>query len=200
MNLYIVRHGNTFLENQVPVRIGQKTNIPLVESGVNQAIELGKYFAKEKIIFDIVYCSYLERTIQTADIITSYQPNQILPVQDELFNEIDHGIDEGKFEFEIKLRIGEKAIEDWDQLGIVPDGWIADEEKRKREWRNFVNKYKSRFKNILIVTSNGSARFLIKSYNLLNDFQNLKLRTGSYSVINFQNENQIIIEKWDTLP
>ncbi|MFL0298741.1 histidine phosphatase family protein [Aquirufa novilacunae] len=200
MNLYVVRHGNTFLEKQVPVRIGQKTNLPLVESGVNQAVELGKYFLREKIIFDVVFCSFLDRTKQTADLIMNYQPNQILPIQDVLFNEIDHGIDEGKSDTEIKLRIGEKALFDWDQYGIVPEGWIVDEENRKKEWRIFINKYKDKFENILVVTSNGSARFLLKSFNFSNDIPNLKLRTGSFSKINFQDENRVVIKQWDKRP
>ena len=200
MNLYVVRHGNTFLEKQVPVRIGQKTNLPLVESGVNQAVELGKYFLREKIIFDVVFCSFLDRTKQTADLIMNYQPNQILPIQDVLFNEIDHGIDEGKSDTEIKLRIGEKALFDWDRYGIVPEGWIVDEENRKKEWRIFINKYKDKFENILVVTSNGSARFLLKSCNFSNDIPNLKLRTGSFSEINFQDENRVVIKQWDKRP
>jgi len=200
MNLYVVRHGNTFLENQVPVRIGQKTNLPLVESGVNQALELGKYFLREKIIFDLVFCSFLDRTKQTADLIMNYQPIQILPIQDVLFNEIDHGIDEGKSDTEIKLRIGEKALFDWDRYGIVPEGWIVDEENRKKEWRIFINKYKDKFENILVVTSNGSARFLLKSFNFSNDIPNLKLQTGSFSKINFQDENRVVIKQWDKRP
>ncbi|MBM3402015.1 MAG: histidine phosphatase family protein [Bacteroidetes bacterium] len=200
MNLYVVRHGNTFLENQVPVRIGQKTNLPLVESGVNQALELGKYFLREKIIFDLVFCSFLDRTKQTADLIMNYQPFRILPIQDVLFNEIDHGIDEGKSDTEIKLRIGEKALFDWDRYGIVPEGWIVDEENRKKEWRIFINKYKDKFENILVVTSNGSARFLLKSFNFSNDIPNLKLQTGSFSKINFQDENRVVIKQWDKRP
>lgn len=67
-------------------------------------------------------------------------------------------------------------------------------------WRNFINKYKNEFVNVLVVTSNGSARFLFKSFNLLNDIPNLKLQTGAFSLINFQNENHTDIKIWNKRP
>jgi len=77
MNLFIVRHGNTFLPGQKITRVGANTDVSLVESGILQAHDLGLYFRNENIFFDRVYCSSLVRTFKSAEIIIDYQINKL---------------------------------------------------------------------------------------------------------------------------
>ncbi len=59
--LVIVRHGNTFEAGEPPRRIGAGTDLPLTESGIDQARALGWHFAKNRIAFDRVLSSPLIR-------------------------------------------------------------------------------------------------------------------------------------------
>jgi broad specificity phosphatase PhoE len=139
MSIFIVRHGNTFTEGAEPRRIGIKTDLPLVESGKVQSHLLGKYFKTQNIRFDQVFCSSLKRTKETAAIITSYtSPNQTV-FENHLFDEIDHGVDEGKIESEVINRIGKETIEKWDKYGVEPDGWNVNYEFRIKGWKRFLD-------------------------------------------------------------
>ena len=64
--LIIARHGNTFGPNDTPTRVGAQTDLPLVESGQEQAKKLGTYLKENNLTPEITYCSELKRTIETA--------------------------------------------------------------------------------------------------------------------------------------
>jgi len=66
--LIIARHGNTFTAGQTPTRVGARTDLPLVDSGIEQAQRLGKWMKENGYIPEITYCSELKRTKQTAEI------------------------------------------------------------------------------------------------------------------------------------
>ncbi len=88
MKLYIIRHGETDY-NQKKILQG-KTNIPLNQTGIDQALKL-----KEKlknISFDIVISSPLKRAIETASLIA---PSQTIKI-DARLEERDLGDYEGK--------------------------------------------------------------------------------------------------------
>jgi broad specificity phosphatase PhoE len=200
MNVFIVRHGNTFLPNSKVTRVGAKTDISLVDSGISQAHELGLYFRNKKIFFDKIYCSSLLRTAETAHIIRNYQIKKLNIEIKLLFDEIDHGEDEGKTDLEIVNRIGSKALMDWENYGIVPRGWIVNEEIRILGWKNFLRNHLE-FNNVLIVTSNGAARFVFKVIHVAGKIESLKLRTGAFGVITQKSEmDKIELVNWNLLP
>ena len=47
IKLIIARHGNTFNKGETPTRVGSRTDIPLVDSGKEQAKLIGEYLVKE---------------------------------------------------------------------------------------------------------------------------------------------------------
>ncbi|MCK5386498.1 MAG: histidine phosphatase family protein [Gammaproteobacteria bacterium] len=196
--LYIVRHGNTFAKGESPRRVGSKTNIPLVESGFDQADSLGMHFFNKKINFSKVYSSPLLRAQQTTQKILQQLNSKIEIESLDLLNEIDHGPDENKIESEVEARIGKHAIQEWDENAIVPDGWIVDYEQRIAGWKQFIEDHK-KCGNILMVTSNGAARFLLQAYHLKEAHRNLKLRTGSYGCVAVTNEC-LSLKSWDIRP
>lgn len=199
MSIFIVRHGNTFLPDEVPRRIGVKTNLNLVSSGVKQANDLGSYFSQCNISFEYVFCSNLKRTFETAKIILSYQKTGLKIIQHHLFDEIDHGVDELKSEEDVINRVGIKAIENWDRFGISPDGWIVNYDDRIEGWACFFKQH-SENKNVLVVTSNGSARFALlalKQKVKLNDY---KLRTGSFGILKLNEFQEYEVLCWNQKP
>lgn len=136
--LIIARHGNTFTSDQTPTRVGARTDLPLVESGQEQARRIGAWLKDNNIYPETVYSSELQRTKQTAEIAIKElgYPQPIYALN--IFNEIDYGVDENQTEDKVIARIGEHAIKDWDDKTIVPDGWQFDPQECIKNWKNFA--------------------------------------------------------------
>lgn len=201
--LFIVRHGNTFDPGVPARRVGVRTDISLVESGVHQAQALGKWFARECVTFDRVYCSPLLRTRQTAAAILAQSPTPAPAIEEASFlAEIDHGLDENQTDDVIIARIGRQALEAWDAYGEAPPGWTVNREARIAAWRELLAKRIDG--NVLLVTSNGAARFaLLASEELtlqVREHQpDMKLRTGAWGVIE-QSTDGLRITSWNERP
>ena len=184
--LIIARHGNTFNPDQTTTRVGARTDLPLTESGEDQALRLGHHLKSEKLIPDIVYTSTLRRTIDTARLacVTMMCPAPNSPLT--FLNEIDYGPDENKPEPDVKARLGEMALKRWDELGEMPHEWSPRPDVIAGSWQYFLDKCQSELqdKTILVVTSNGIARFAL---NCAENGANcpLKLATGAYGILRY---------------
>lgn len=206
--LLIARHGNTFDPGQTPTRVGARTDLPLVEKGREQAGALGRYLKENGLLPDAVYCSMLSRTRETAELALK-EAGVRLPVYAlEIFNEIDYGPDENKTEEEVIARIGKEAIERWDAEAILPEGWDADTEEIICNWRNFAahmaadNLDGHRHETILVVTSNGIARFAPRIAGNYEDFRktrNIKLSTGAFGILTHSG-GVWRVEDWNVRP
>src|SRR5689334_4391163 len=115
MKLLIARHGNTFGPQDIVRRIGT-TDLPLVDSGLKQAQNLGNYLKKNNLIPDIIFTSQLKRTQQTAQEILKILNITIPTHHLIIFNEIDYGPDENQPEEKVISRIGETALKNWEEL------------------------------------------------------------------------------------
>lgn len=190
--LYIVRHGNTFDRGEIVRRVGGRTDLPLSQSGQAQAQALAKAFAP--IRFDHALVSPLRRTRLTAEAILSAQQHPPEMEFTESLIEIDYGPDEGQAEDKVVARIGEDAIHAWDRDAIVPDGWIVDPQAVRNGWRTLLQNLKG---TVLIVTSNGVARFLLD----IADHYGVdrKLKTGAYGVLEGENGMWRITD-WNVRP
>ena len=87
--IYIIRHGQTE-KNRANVLQG-RSDIPLNDSGRQQAEEVKNQFIKAGIHFDLVYTSPLIRAVQTAAIIAESIPQ----LTDDRLIEMDYGPYEG---------------------------------------------------------------------------------------------------------
>ena len=87
--IYIIRHGQTE-KNRANVLQG-RSDIPLNDSGRQQAEEVKDQFIKAGIHFDLVYTSPLIRAVQTAAIIAEGIPQ----LKDDRLIEMDYGPYEG---------------------------------------------------------------------------------------------------------
>jgi len=186
--LIIARHGNTFGPDDTPTRVGMHTDLPLVESGIEQAKAMGRYLKDNRMIPDVVYTSTLQRTIETARVAIKESGISNPFFKLEMFNEIDYGPDENKVEADVVSRIGAQAIEDWDNHAKVPNGWKVDPDQIKQNWIDFAEQI-SAFdddETALIVTSNGIARF---APHIIGDFEgftkehSIKLSTGALGIL-----------------
>ena len=88
--LIIARHGNTFGSEDVPTRVGGRTDLPLVEKGREQAKAIGNYIKEHRLIPDVVYSSALQRTYETAKIAIKHSGVTNPVYQLDIFNEIDY--------------------------------------------------------------------------------------------------------------
>lgn len=184
--LIIVRHGNTFAPGDVVRRIGAGTDMPLAESGIVQARKLGQLFKEKNWKPDAVFTSQLVRTQQTAEHILAEMGLKKQAVALSRFDEIDFGDDENQPEEAVVARLGSKALQDWDEHGIVPDGWYADPKAIAGWWKDFATaSVKQKTPTVLVVTSAGIARFAL---SLCKEAPaKIKLPTGSYGVLVYEN-------------
>lgn len=202
--LIIARHGNTFGPGDIPTRVGARTDLPLVESGREQAQAIGKYLKAHKLIPDVIYASALQRAQETAKIAVKESgiTNPIFTL--DIFNEIDYGPDENKTEDDVIARVGAQAIKDWDEKAIVPDGWKANPDEIIQNWKDFADQISAHDDNetVLVVTSNGIARF---APYITGDFEGfrqnypLKLGTGTMGIFKSYNY-QWILNGWNINP
>jgi probable phosphoglycerate mutase len=191
--LYIARHGNTFAPGEIPRRVGAKTDLPLVASGLVQAERLATHFNANRISFDAILSSPLQRARRTAEIIANHLGGAV-EISDAL-TEIDHGPDENKPEEEVIARLGETALANWDMNGVAPDGWNADREKLIKGWEDIMAHAAAAKAPTLAVTSNGVARFALIA--LKAKMQSMKLRTGAFGVID-PTARRVV--EWDQRP
>lgn len=196
LTVTIIRHGNTFKPGEEPRRIGARTDLPLVESGIAQAQALGRAFAAQGLTFDRALAAPLERTRQT---IAHIVGDRGIETADWLA-EIDHGPDEDRPEAEVLARLGASALAAWDARAVAPDGWYVDTEARLAGWRDL---YASPGGRVLIVTSNGAARFALLADAALHaqaaGLPSLKLRTGAYGTI-LRQGGRLRLRDWDRRP
>ena len=196
--IIICRHGNTFDKGDVVTRVGARTDISLSNSGKAQAKALATQFSPKNSNYDfkLAFCSPLIRTHQTGDIILSSKhaarDMKIL----SFLTEIDYGIDENKPEKDVVERLGRGAIELWDEKAIPPKGWKVDPPSLIQSWEAFLTKHESFNGDILVVTSNGIARFILDAVDEITTDAPRKLRTAAYGVVEIKN-GQSIITAWD---
>lgn len=183
IKLIIARHGNTFAAGDVVTRVGV-TDLPLVDSGLQQGRKLGHYLKQHQLVPDVIFTSQLLRTQQTAEQAQAVMQTQ-LPLQAlSIFNEINYGPDENQPEEKVVARIGKEAINAWEKQAIVPTGWDINPDTIIQNWLTFSDLLRKEYDNktILAVTSNGIARFAPYLTGDFEDFSTkhqIKISTGA---------------------
>ncbi len=194
--VYIVRHGNTFDKGDVVRRVGGRTDLPLSMSGHIQAERLAEHFAH--ISFGKVYASQLKRQTETAQAILNGQEQSPEIKTLEFLREIDYGPDENKPETDVIARIGEVAMAGWELYARPPQGWNVDANAIRQGWAQFFQSRRSETKPILLVTSNGTARFIFDVVDHKGGLSR-KLRTGAYGIVNILSDKPYLMS-WDVRP
>lgn len=191
----LVRHGNTFAPSDVVTRIGARTDLPLVASGLAQAEALGAAFRDAGETISQALCSPLRRTRETAERILSVMGSNAPLSVSRALTEIDHGPDENRPEEEVVARIGYEALRRWEDAAAPPPDWAVDPDAAAAGWRALLGEGRPG-ETRLIVTSNGVARFALMAYG---HGPLPKLRTGAYGVIVFEDGAPRVLS-WDQRP
>lgn len=195
--LIIARHGNTFTPDQIPTRVGARTDLPLVEQERSKAI--GDYIQSRGWSVTKVFSGPLLRHTQTAAL--ACQQLAVAPAPLEIldhFNEIDYGEDENKTEPEVELRLGagDRAkgaaiIAQWNRNMQVPPGWQVQPTLIQQQWQRFAASLLTahRDQTSLVISSNGILRFAPAITGDLATFcvgRNMKVTTGGVCVFEYQ--------------
>jgi broad specificity phosphatase PhoE len=69
LNIFLIRHGQSFANANTSDIIGQPSNTPLTDLGERQVELLAKRFVDDDVKFDIIYSSIYKRAWQTAKIL-----------------------------------------------------------------------------------------------------------------------------------
>ncbi len=157
MDLFIVRHGNTFGPNDVVRRVGSDTDIPLVEKGLEQATAVGTWLKENGYTPALVVRGPLLRHQQMATGLAE-ACGYTADIQ-EIHNlrEINYGPDENQPEAAVLERLGSATLTAWDQDAIVPPNWEVDIPAIQQGWQQVANAAQTPC--TVAVTSNGTARF-----------------------------------------
>ena len=223
--LIVVRHGNTFNSGDIILRVGSATDIPLTETGLRQGEAVGKALAASGYDAQNIFFAPLLRTKQSAEGILKYFPEAQM-ISAPFLTELDYGLDDGKPEDEVVLRLGavelngkitpqttlddlraagKAALKKWDSEAVLPAGWdflCGRAAGLERDWADFgrqvVEKYPGQC--TVAVTSNGIARFskvLLPAGEELAG--SLKLATGAFGVYEYV-DGAWRCAKWNVRP
>ena len=204
--LIIARHGNTFGPDDTPTRVGARTDLPLVEKGRLQAQQMGLWLKGQDIMPARIIAGPLKRTMEMAEIVRDLVKLKPQVEIDERLREIDYGPDENLTEDRVIARIGEDAIKDWDEKAIVPDGWKVNPAQMQRDWHSLSEEIidANPNQNVLVVTSNGVARFaphLTGDFDAFRAIHELKLATGALGILeHLQDDDHWHAECWNLRP
>ncbi len=187
MPLILARHGNTFGPGDKVVWCGARTDLPLVEKGLEQANAIGAALSKASIKPAAIVCGPLIRTRQTASAIaekTGFPEHGIGVV--ESLREVDYGAWEGKSNDEIRAEFGPDDITQWQSHGIRPQnaGWKPDEATIRQNWDDLIASVRRSHGDteiIVIVSSNGFFRFAASALGI--DKGKSKMATGGISLV-----------------
>jgi probable phosphoglycerate mutase len=172
-----------------------------VPSGIAQAQALAVHFDVRGVRFTEAFTSPLQRARTTAEAILARQPAPPELSVSALLTEIDHGPDENQTEDTVRARIGDAALQRWDEFAIAPNGWRVDAEPRIVGWRDLFARLAGTEAVVLAATSNGAARFALIAGNAAPPSPGgLKLATGAYGVLHIGPAAQVDVSAWNVRP
>jgi probable phosphoglycerate mutase len=220
MKIFLIRHGNTFGDDQSGGKrvfmCGSKNNIPLVNSGRKQARSMAKFLESKNI--KAIYSGSLIRTWEHAVIIREHfikQNNFEPPLYlSEQLIELDYGNWAGLTTFgdtretnEVIANFGKQAWDDWQQKRIIPNNsphsWQITREELVERIRTFFNMLFIQYKKddvVVVISSQGVITFVNELFDggmELAILENrLKVNPGNYCEIDSIN-NQFKLIGWN---
>ena len=188
--LVLLRHGQSQwnLENKFT---GWK-DVPLTDQGINEARNAGKLIKKNKIKFDKIFSSVLERANHTARIAIKeagmdqfFENDNLIYTRNESLNERDYGDLVGLNKAETAEKFGKDQVHIWRRsYDTPPPNGESLKDVVQRVSPYFTNHIKPLIlnkKNILIVAHGNSLRAIMIEVGLHKpeDISSIELPTGS---------------------
>ncbi|WP_459541254.1 2,3-diphosphoglycerate-dependent phosphoglycerate mutase [Parvimonas micra] len=129
MKLVLIRHGESEW-NKLNLFTGW-TDVGLSEKGIIEANEAGFLLKENNFDFDVCYCSYLKRAINTLNIVLERMDRQWLPViKTWKLNERHYGALQGLNKAETAEKYGEKQVKLWRRSFDVPPPALDKDDER----------------------------------------------------------------------
>ena len=129
MKLVLIRHGESEW-NKLNLFTGW-TDVGLSEKGIIEANEAGFLLKENNFDFDVCYCSYLKRAINTLNIVLERMDRQWLPViKTWKLNERHYGSLQGLNKAETAEKYGEEQVKLWRRSFDVPPPALDKDDKR----------------------------------------------------------------------
>lgn len=208
IQLFLVRHGNTFESGQTPTQVGARTDLLLTDQGRVQGHNFATYLASHQLKPDAIYAGALKRQIETAQILErQFHLKNKIHLNEPALTEIDYGPWEGLTAEEI-IRQWPAEYNAWTKQSKWPHFFGGTEECHLRDIRIWLEDLRKRYKPgevVLGVTSNGVIRFFYtfdqkwKELIKTGQIENLKVKTGHFcKLLLFQ--DSLEIESWNVDP
>jgi broad specificity phosphatase PhoE len=185
--VFLVRHGNTFLNNDKIVWVGARTNLKLTPEGRHQATELGLRLKELSINPAMIYCGPLLRTTEHAAILNGNlsHPSDIKIIPNLM--EIDYGAWEGLSSAEIEFKGAGDELAKWDKNSVWPESpnWQPHASVIHKQCGDILTELAHQFpqETVVLISSNGILRFFADHTDHQNNFENFKMKTGHVSEI-----------------
>lgn len=129
MKLVLIRHGESEW-NKLNLFTGW-TDVGLSEKGIIEANEAGFLLKENNFDFDVCYCSYLKRAINTLNIVLERMDRQWLPViKTWKLNERHYGALQGLNKAKTAEKYGEEQVKLWRRSFDVPPPALDKDDKR----------------------------------------------------------------------
>lgn len=205
VDLFLLRHGNTFESGEIPRWVGSGQDLPLTVRGVEQAHAAASYFLTLKEPPKAIFCGTLKRLAHTANIVarTIGAPVE----QDRRLNEIDFGPWGGLTDRDIEARGEAQLLAAWRDHGRWPSEiFPQSQEAVRKEIRDFAVWMMLNRPNpgpYLVVSSNGKLRHFLSmipgAYDDYSENGALKVGTGHISKLSLTDEGGAV-DFWDIAP
>ena len=193
LKLYIVRHGET--EWNVIKRFQGQLNTPLTEKGMEKLKETGKNL--ENVLFEEVYTSELERTVNSAEIILNenrgYKNKKMELKKLAELNEVYFGVWQGLKYEEVFLKYPEEAnnyfynVKNYNAENVEAEKLEDALERFLKGINKILDSHESG--NILVVT-HGTVFEMFMNYVANNSIFDIDERTlmgnGDYKVFSYK--------------
>lgn len=177
-NIYLIRHGE--IETNGENRYIGVIDLPLNINGIAEAKKLKVFF--QDVSLDKIYCSDLQRSVQTAEIIAEKKITQIEKLSE--LREINMGNWEGKTFREIKEKFPKEFNARLDEIeNFKPNGGESFKECQLRAISIFNKIAETNNKNVVIVAHAGINRSIL-AYLLGMPLKNIFKFQQNYGCIN----------------
>lgn len=208
MKIIFSRHGNTFLSSHQAVWVGCADDVPLVDSGKEQAKALARALVKSATILNAVYCGALQRTAMYANIVLHEIQSNLQPVIDCRLNELDYGKWSGLNKQQICEQFGAEELKAWERYSIWPTqgDWGSSEGMVRAEAASFMAylvKNHQPNDTVLVVSSNGRLRYFLTvipgEFERRAKTKSFAVKTGNISQLSYLHD-QWSLDYWDMIP
>ncbi|MDQ8039692.1 MAG: histidine phosphatase family protein [Rickettsiella sp.] len=167
MRIIFSRHGNTFSPGETPIWVGAREDLPLVDSGIQQAKNLAYVIQQTGLTIKAVYCGPLKRTYDYANTILNELHSPLKPIIDLRLNEIDYGDWSGLSNEEIRKKGDHVELYAWENFCKWPKAanWLGSPHHMLDDIKSFAEDIVKKHipeDTILVTTSNGRLRYFLQ--------------------------------------